>query len=66
MEAYNRKVEIISELYELYVDEEVQWLQYSNERWLLKGDNNTAFLYHRVINGKRREKSFVLLIIMGW
>lgn len=59
MEAYNCKVEIPSELYELYADEEVQWLQYFNDRWLLKGDNDTTF-YPRVVNGKRRGKKHLL------
>ena len=37
----------------MYEEEELYWHQRSNERWLLKGDNNTAF-FHRVANGKRR------------
>lgn len=52
VETYNHRVEILAELYELYADEELHWLQFSNERWLLQGDNNTAY-YHKVANGKK-------------
>ena len=38
------------------VNEELFWLQQSNERWLLKGDLNTAF-YHRIANGKKRKNT---------
>lgn len=43
VEDYNKKVEIMVELNELYANEELQWAQMSNERWLLQGDNNTAY-----------------------
>jgi hypothetical protein len=38
-----RKSEIQSLLFKMYADEEMYWFQRSNETWLLKGDNNTAF-----------------------
>ena len=48
-----RKSDIQVMLLKMYEEEELYWHQRSNERWLLKGDNNTAF-FHRVANGKRR------------
>jgi hypothetical protein len=33
----------------LYVDEDLQWLQKSRERWLLQGDQNTN-PFHRLAN----------------
>ena len=55
-ELYSRKMDANFELHELLVNEEIFWLQQSNERWLLKGDLNTAF-YHRVANGKKRKNT---------
>ena len=42
-EAYTRKLGILVELNNIYVEEQLHWHQFSNERWLLKGDNNTDF-----------------------
>lgn len=52
VEAYNCKVEILVELHELYVEEELHWIQSANERWLLQRDNNTDY-FHRVANSKK-------------
>ena len=59
-EAYTRKLEILIELNNMYVEEDLYWHQFSNERWLLKGDNNTNF-FHKVANGRRRKNSMISL-----
>jgi hypothetical protein len=55
----NRKTFIQSELLRLLEEEESYWHKRSNNMWLLKGDNNTAF-FHRVANGKKRKTLFSL------
>ena len=50
-ELYERKVDILAELYNLLVEEEVAWMQKSHENWLLKGDRNTEY-FHRIVNGR--------------
>ena len=59
-DAYTRKLDILVELNKMYVEEELHWHQFSNERWLLKGDNNTGF-FHKVANGRRRKNSMISL-----
>jgi hypothetical protein len=53
-EDFIRKTEVLIELQKIYADEELFWLQRSHERWLLEGDQNTAY-FHRVTNGRRRK-----------
>ena len=53
---YEKRTNLCAELNDILADEELFWLQHSNERWLLKGDQNTAF-YHRVANGKKRKNT---------
>jgi hypothetical protein len=48
-----RKTNILVELHNIYADEEIYWLQRSSEKWLLHGDQNSAY-FHRVANGRRR------------
>jgi hypothetical protein len=48
-----RKINILVELHNIYADEEIYWLQRSSEKWLLHGDQNSAY-FHRVANGRRR------------
>jgi hypothetical protein len=45
---------IQAELFKLLEEEELYWHKRSNENWLLKGDNNTAY-FHRKANGKKEE-----------
>lgn len=59
-DAYKRKLDILVELNNMYVEEELHWHHMSNERWLLKGNNNTDF-FHKVANGRRRKNSMVSL-----
>ena len=42
-EMFCRKTELLVELNEILVNEELFLLQQSKERWLLKGDSNTAY-----------------------
>ena len=44
------------ELNEILVNEELFLLQQSKERWLLKGDSNTAY-YQRIANGNKRKNT---------
>jgi hypothetical protein len=44
---------------QIYEEEELYWFSRSSEKWLLEGDNNTAY-FHRVANGRRRKKYNVL------
>ena len=55
-ETYEKRTILCVELYEILAEEELFWLQHSNERWLLKGDNNTDF-FHKFANGRRRKNS---------
>ena len=62
-EDYIRRTNILLELHEIYADEELYWLQRSNERWLLKGDQNSAYL-HRVATGRKRKNTVSLFEMM--
>ena len=55
-ESYERRTTLNTELNEILADEELFWLQHSNERWLLKGDQNTAY-FHRIANGRKRKNT---------
>ena len=55
-ETYERRTTLSVELNDILADEELLWLQHSNERWLLKGDHNTAY-FHRIANGKKRKNT---------
>lgn len=55
-ELYTTKVDIQVELNDIYADEELAWAQKSHERWILEGDQNTAY-FHRVANGRRRKNT---------
>lgn len=53
-EMYKRKDEIEIEISNMLAEEEISWLQWSHEKWLLKGDNNPAY-FHRIVNGRKRK-----------
>ena len=55
-ELYEKRTTLCAKLNDILAGEELFWLEHSNERWLLKGDQNTAF-YHRVANGKKIKKT---------
>ena len=59
-EMYERKSQIYVELQNLYADEELQWLKKSHEKWLLYGEQNTAY-FHRVANGRKRKNTVLFL-----
>jgi hypothetical protein len=44
----------------LYVDEDLQWLQKSHERWLLQGDQNTN-PFHRLANEWKNKNTILYL-----
>ena len=44
------------ELNEILVNEELYLLQQSKERWLLKGDSNTAY-YQKIASGNKRKNT---------
>jgi mannosylglycoprotein endo-beta-mannosidase len=44
----------------IYEEEEMYWFSRSSERWLLEGDNNTAY-FHRVANGRKRKNTMYSL-----
>jgi hypothetical protein len=44
----------------IYEEEELYWFRRSSEKWLLEGDNNTAY-FHRVANGRRRKNTMYSL-----
>jgi mannosylglycoprotein endo-beta-mannosidase len=46
---------IQTEMLRLTEEEENYWHKRSNNMWLLKGDNNTAF-FHRIANGKKKKE----------
>ena len=52
-----RNTELLVELNEILVNEELFLLQQYNERWLLKGDSNTAY-YQKIANGNKRKVLF--------
>jgi hypothetical protein len=52
----DRKTCIQAELLKIMEEEELYWHKRSNENWLLKGDNDTAY-FHRKANGKKRKNT---------
>lgn len=52
LEHVERKALIISENMKLLEQEHMYWYNRCNEKWLLKGDNNTEF-FHKCANGKK-------------
>jgi hypothetical protein len=44
----------------IYEKEDLYWFSRSSEKWLLKGDNNTAY-FHRVANMRRRKNTMYSL-----
>jgi hypothetical protein len=69
LEMFVRKSQIFVELQNLLVDEELQWIQKSLEKWLLCRDQNTSY-FHRVCNGRKRKNTvllqkMVILILRG-
>jgi hypothetical protein len=57
---FTRKGEIQFKLMKIYEEEELYWFRRSSEKWLLEGDNNTAY-FHRVANGRRRKNTMYSL-----
>jgi hypothetical protein len=57
---FARKGEIQYKLMKIYEEEKIYWFSKSNERWLLEGDNNTAY-FHRVANGRKRKNTMYSL-----
>lgn len=53
---YEKRTLLCAEYNEILNNDELFWLQQSNERWLLKGDRNTTF-FHRVANGRKRKNT---------
>lgn len=51
-----RRAALNTELFDLLAEEEIFWLQQTNEKWSLQGDRKTAF-YHRVANGRKRKNT---------
>jgi mannosylglycoprotein endo-beta-mannosidase len=56
----SKKSLIQTEMLRLTEEEENYWHKRSNNMWLLKGDNNTAF-FHRIANGKKRKNTIFSL-----
>jgi hypothetical protein len=57
---FARKGEIQFKLMQIYEEEELYWFSRSSEKWLLEGDNNTAY-FHRVANGRRMKNTMYSL-----
>jgi hypothetical protein len=53
----DRKTCLQVELLKIMEEEELYWHKRSNENWLLKGDNNTAY-FHRKAWKKEKEYHF--------
>lgn len=53
---YEKRTLLCAEYNEILNNDELFWLQQSNERWLLKGDRNTTY-FHRVANGRKRKNT---------
>ena len=51
-ETFENRTTLRMELDDILANEELFTLQQSNERWLLKGDQNTTF-FHPAANGKK-------------
>src|ERR1041385_4797607 len=56
------KMEILVDLNELLVNEELYLLQQSHEKWLLQGDQNTAY-YQKIANGNKRKHTIHSLTV---
>jgi hypothetical protein len=56
---YARTGGIQSLLMKIY-EEEAYWFSRSSEKWLLVGDNNTAY-FHRIANGRKRKNTMYSL-----
>jgi len=57
-----RKTFIQTELLRLSQEEEMYWYKRSNSKWLLEGDNNTAF-FQRIANGQKRKSTIFSLSV---
>jgi hypothetical protein len=57
---FARKEEIQFIPMKIYEEEELYWFSRSSEKWLLEGDNNTAY-FHRAANGRRRKNTMYSL-----
>jgi hypothetical protein len=57
---YARKGTIQDNLMKIYEEEEDFWFDRSSKKWLLEGDNNTAY-FHRIANGRERKKILCIL-----
>jgi mannosylglycoprotein endo-beta-mannosidase len=55
-----RKTNINVQRFNLYAEEELTWYQKSHEKWFLEDDVNTSY-FHRVANGRKGKKYYVLL-----
>ena len=51
-----KKTQIMVELFNIHAEEESYWHQRSHARWLLHGDQNTAY-FHRIANGRKRRNT---------
>jgi hypothetical protein len=45
---------------QIYEEEEAFWFERSSKKWLLEGDNNTAY-FHRIANGRKRKNTMYSL-----
>jgi hypothetical protein len=57
---FARKGEIQFKLMKIHEEEELYWFSRSSEKWLLEGDNNTAY-FHHVANERRRKNTMYSL-----
>jgi hypothetical protein len=48
------------ETLQIYEEEEAFWFERSSKKWLLEGDNNTAY-FHRIANGRKRKNTMYSL-----
>jgi hypothetical protein len=57
---YARKGLIQATLMQIYEEEEAFWFERSSKKWLLEGDNNTAY-FHRIPNGRKQKNTMYSL-----
>jgi mannosylglycoprotein endo-beta-mannosidase len=57
---YARKGVIQATLMQIYEEEEAFWFERSSKKWLLEGDNNTAY-FHRIANGRKGKNTMYSL-----
>jgi hypothetical protein len=57
---YARKGLIQAILMQIYEEEEAFWFERSSKKWLLEGDNNTAY-FHRIANGRKGKNTMYSL-----